>query len=379
VQQVGLKPSEALARAHVIQTIHNVINQHNPAISIEAFGSFCTGLSFSSSDVDIVLVPSGCPRHPSVSELPTASCSVPSTSESLSCGDDSVELVDVLSQGLCRSTALVEIESFISHANSSSNSERDAKPGSSASSDARVNPAISQSLFLDPSLPARAFEFSDIPAILQTCSRIHHIRYINTARIPVIKVKVTHDVPGVNMISVDISCAVNDSVATSKSCLRHSGIRVREFTKLALRDYPCIKPLITVIKLALFNRGLSDPYRGGLGSYPLFIIIYYWTRFRCRSCEKSMFEEEIEKAPLGKILLEFLKWAATMFPWESLALDWESGSQSDAPLGHFSPITLPRADVQVPRPPFSATIVVMDPLNPGSNVASVSCPCYVTF
>jgi hypothetical protein len=227
-----------------------------------------------------------------------------------------------------------------------------------------------------PPLHAGAsFSFDDVPALLKVCPRISNIRYIKTARIPIIKLLVSHDVPGVDPISVDITSAVKNHLpdASLYPEVLHSGICVREFVKLALRDYPSIKPLVMIMKVVLSKRGLSNPYRGGLGSYPLFIMVYYWTRFRSQSGESIKLGREGEDGSLGRILMEFLKWAASMFPWETSVLDW---APVESPDGHFCPTTTPRGDIKadanLTKSTFNAIVVIMDPLNPGTNVAAVS-------
>ena len=56
VGEVSLTENEALARSQAVNTIQDLVARCNPAIVAETFGSFSTGLSLSSSDVDIVLV-----------------------------------------------------------------------------------------------------------------------------------------------------------------------------------------------------------------------------------------------------------------------------------------------------------------------------------
>ena len=134
------------------------------------------------------------------------------------------------------------------------------------------------------------------------------------------------------------------------------------------------------MKVVLSKRGLSNPYRGGLGSYPLFIMVYYWTRFRSQSGESIKLGREGEDGSLGRILMEFLKWAASMFPWETSVLDW---APVESPDGHFCPTTTPRGDIKadanLTKSTFNAIVVIMDPLNPGTNVAAVSSHWHATL
>jgi DNA polymerase sigma len=419
VAKVSVSESGSLARTQVIQTIQDLVSRFNPDIIAEPFGSFCTGLSLTSSDVDIVLNRATDSSHKHLSFSQPCDSRPETHSQSRSSSPSSVQYISgsefnshddqvclpplkdklglvVTDSSACESSTqldwweipppepaceiprveLCEIsppdlgweypppESDID----------DVEDSVSVASHEPVN-CSSKCIPSDPPLHTCAsFSFDDIPAMLKLSPRISNLRYIKTARIPIIKLLVSHDVPGVEPISVDITSAVKNHVAdsSSKPAVVHSGICVREFVKLALRDYPSIKPLVMIMKVVLSKRGLSNPYRGGLGSYPLFIMVYYWTRFRSQSGESIKLGREGEDGALGRILMEFLKWAASMFPWETSVLDWAPAETQD---GHFCPIATPRvdnADVDLTKPIFNAIVVIMDPLNPGSNVAAVS-------
>jgi hypothetical protein len=228
----------------------------------------------------------------------------------------------------------------------------------------------------DPAFSRGTFSFDDMAAVLQASHRVLNFSYIKTAKIPIIKLVVDHDVPGVDPISVDVTSAVSGPDA-AHSAVAHSGIRVRDFVKLVLQDYPSIKPVVMLMKVILTKRGLSNPYRGGLGSYPLFIMVYYWSRFRSQSADSIKLGREGEEGALGRILMEFLKWASSMFPWETSVLDWQPSQHCPDNVGHFLPVASPRVDISPSKAAFNATVVIMDPLNPGSNVAAVRAPSFV--
>ena len=396
VQTVSLTESEWLARTQVIQTIQDTVSRYNRDIVAEPFGSFCTGLSLASSDVDIVLTYPSC-----ASDQPRPAAKLHS-----SCGFTSSESA---SSSLC-SFKFIKSDDDRSSDDNGSLFPLDENEGSSPCSQAADSASQADINWWDipppdpdilnvlenqlpvaslepadcsaappPAVPVGAvgmFSFDDIPDVLQACPRCSNIRYIKTAKIPIIKFIVGHDVPNVDPISVDITCALRRSDATSNPVPEHSGVCVREFVKLVLRDYPSIRPVVMVMKVVLSNRGLSNPYRGGLGSYPLFIMVYYWTRFRSQSGESVKFGREGEEGELGRNLMEFLNWTAIMFPWEESILDWEPVRGTRDAVSHFHPKVTPRADLNLPpnllQPAFTPTVVIMDPLNPGTNVAAVS-------
>ena len=414
VKKVSVTDSEYLARTQVIQTIQELVSQFNSAIVAEPFGSFCTGLSLSSSDVDIVLNRASDSNDKSLSSSQPNNARTEAPSDSRSSSPSSVHFISGSEfkshDDQDRSATLEEQLGLVSSAPPAGESSAQLDwweipppeprceiplselgweiPPPEPEVDLNLKDGVSEASHWPDIVSAErapsdlvdagaAFSFDDIPAVLRACPRISNLRYIKTARIPIIKLLVSHDVPGVDPISVDITCAVKNQVvgAPEKAAVVHSGICVREFVKLALQDYPSIKPLVMIMKIILSRRGLSNPYRGGLGSYPLFIMVYYWTRFRSQSGESIKLGREGEDGALGRILMEFLKWASSMFPWETSVLDWAPADSQD---GHFCPVTTPRVDVNgdvdSTKPAFTAIVVIIDPLNPGTNVAAVSGP-----
>ena len=390
VGEVSVTESEALARSQAFKTIQDLVARYNPAIVAETFGSFSTGLSLSSSDVDIVLmrVSSSCDQQLSTSSadvgcMPAADLESGS-SLTLRCdcsnGDEHNSFSSISSALLNESLGASPEVSLRSNVNQwweipppdPEDTEHNLKDSVSAAPRHLLGCTAASS---HSPRASEAFSFDDFPAVLQACPRMSNISYINMAKIPIIKVAVSHDVPGLDPISVDITSAVSSSRDCSDPAFQHSGLRVRDFVMSALRDYPNIKPLVIVMKVVLSSRGLSSAYRGGLGSYPLFVIVYYWMRFRCQDDIKLGREEE--QGALGRILMEFLKWFASMFPWETSALDWEPAADSEGSCCHFRPLVALRTDLNLTASTFKATVVVLDPLNPGVNVAAVSHPCFL--
>jgi hypothetical protein len=383
VAKVSMTECETLARTQVIQTIQHLVASFNPAIAVEPFGSFCTGLSLSTSDVDIVLTRASSTLilQPPTSQAPTShprSVNFISSDKDNSFGDVcSAPLDETEGHGQSADSAPPpELKNWweIPPPDPESEPAHNLECVLSAAC-CKVSDCTVACPPLDAIHAVEAFSLDDVAVVLQSSPRIFNFRYIKTAKIPIIKLVVGHDVPGVDPISVDVTCAVSSPDATSKSVFVHSGIRVRDFVKLALQDYPSIKAVVMLMKVILTKRGLSNPYRGGLGSYPLFIMVYYWSRFRSQSGDSVKLGREGEEGALGRILMEFLKWAASMFPWETSVLDWVPLKDSEGSVSHFIPIATPRDDVSLSKSTFAATVVIMDPLNPGTNVAAVRLPC----
>jgi hypothetical protein len=371
VEKVGVTHAETLARTQVIQTIQHAVSGFDPAIAAEPFGSFCTGLSLSSSDVDIVLTPASA----SSSQIAPAS-----QDSELSPCSPSVKFAGCSEDEVLRASGSASPDETDSEQLSERNWWEIPPPEPEANLEhdhcASNHPchADVECLPSDPAVADGTFSFDDMAAVLQASHRVLNFRYIKTAKIPIIKLVVGHDVPGVDPISVDVTSAVSSPDAAHPP-VAHSGIRVRDFVKLVLQDYPSIKPVVMLMKVILTKRGLSNPYRGGLGSYPLFIMVYYWSRFRSHSADSIKLGREGEEGALGRILMEFLKWASSMFSWETSVLDWQPSQHCADHVGHFLPVASPRVDITATKTAFNATVVIMDPLNPGTNVAAVGALC----
>lgn len=59
----------------------------------------------------------------------------------------------------------------------------------------------------------------------------------------------------------------------------------RQFMQRYMEEYPCLRQLYSVIKATLDVRGLSDVFRGGIGSYSLFMMIV--ASLKHRPCSRN--------------------------------------------------------------------------------------------
>ena len=81
----------------------------------------------------------------------------------------------------------------------------------------------------------------------------------------------------------------------------HNGLRCVDLVKEYLLDCWFIEPLILVLKQMLKVNQLNDPYKGGLSSYGLLLMIVAFIQFR--KLNKVRTPQNIN---LGNILLDFL-------------------------------------------------------------------------
>ena len=75
-----------------------------------------------------------------------------------------------------------------------------------------------------------------------------------------------------------------------------------ELIKNILKDYPFIKPLIKIIKKILQIKEMNNPYKGGMGSYCLFLLLYSYVKLYYNKSSKNI----IFNNDYGSLLTGFL-------------------------------------------------------------------------
>lgn len=79
--------------------------------------------------------------------------------------------------------------------------------------------------------------------------------------------EVDHSVKSIN---VDITIDLNGN---------HYGIKVWDFVKQKLWEAPYLKPVCLYLKNLLWFYDMNIPYKGGLGSYPLFVMLLHIEKY----------------------------------------------------------------------------------------------------
>ena len=101
-----------------------------------------------------------------------------------------------------------------------------------------------------------------------------------------------------NKISVDISInSAND--------------KQLELIQNILKDYPQIKPLIKIIKKLLQIKEMNNPYKGGMSSYCLFLLLYSYIKLYNKK-ENIIFNNDY-----GSLLIGFLYYYITYIDFKS--------------------------------------------------------------
>ena len=150
---------------------------------------------------------------------------------------------------------------------------------------------------------------------------VSYLEVITSARIPIVKMKDKG-----SGIPVDICFG------------QASGIRTARFTKQLIQKWAPLKPLVVLLKNFIYQRGMAETYRGGVGSYLLMLMVLGYLQYANRASERARAatplpakrqrrerddssdeEEEEEKVPpqwrslssLGELLLGFLRFYGT--------------------------------------------------------------------
>ena len=161
---------------------------------------------------------------------------------------------------------------------------------------------------------------------------VENIKYLNKAKIPIIKIKTTKEY---NNIMIDITLQSKD----------HFGVKCVNLVKKLLKEYDILETLLFPLKTMLKLSELNDPYNGGLSSYALILMIVYFLEY-----QKKM-KKEINKDNVGSLFYEFL---------------FFYGGRMDT---NYIDINNINNSMKINKNPF---IYILDPLNNENNVGKTS-------
>eukprot|EP01041_Mallomonas_annulata_P000680 gene680-1302_t len=149
-------------------------------------------------------------------------------------------------------------------------------------------------------------------------------------------------------------------------CSPHRGLASRDFMVRLCTINPSLAPLVVVLKQLLLERGLLDPFTGGLSSYAVAIMV--------GSLLKPHSLEPPETHPdLGSLLLTFLSQFGTLFDTQRFAVCMSTRGPL-VPLVPTPGSSGGWVHAHVPRvgsPDYwraSDPVVVLDPLDPSNNL-----------
>ena len=159
-------------------------------------------------------------------------------------------------------------------------------------------------------------------------------------------------IPIIKLISAD---EFNFHIDISMSSENHFGLKTVKLVEKYLERYKVLKPIILALKTLLKNGNLNDPYKGGLSSYGLILMVVSFIQSEIDN------EKYIENSPtiLGETFLNVLGHYGIFFDYNNYVI-----------------ITYPVDDKQDSEKensfqfvPNAHELIIVDPLNNQNNVA----------
>ena len=88
--------------------------------------------------------------------------------------------------------------------------------------------------------------------------------------------------------------------------------------KRVLEDYPCMRPLIYVLKYFLRQRKLNESYTGGISSFLLFNLLFAYVQYVSKV-------DDFKGKTLGHLLTGFLQFYSFDFNFEDVGISIRHG------------------------------------------------------
>ena len=172
---------------------------------------------------------------------------------------------------------------------------------------------------------------------------VKECKFISKASVPIIKL-ITID--KFNNMSIDIS--IQDD--------KHFGLKCVELVKKFIDEYKSLKPLVLAIKNILKRANLNDPYKGGISSYGLILMIIFFLKKQKNSGVDITPGEN--NCNLGKLFFEFIKFYAIFFESNKVTIN----INDDNNLNSFN-------EYDFHNMGHTSDLIIIDPLNHYNNVA----------
>ena len=125
---------------------------------------------------------------------------------------------------------------------------------------------------------------------------IKESKFIRSAAIPIIKITTVDEY---NSMPIDIS--IQDE--------RHFGLKCVDLVKKYITQYECLKPLVLALKNVLKQANLNDPYKGGISSYGLILMIVFFLQKQ----QKLNKDISINNSNLGRLFYDFIHFYGLQF------------------------------------------------------------------
>ena len=172
---------------------------------------------------------------------------------------------------------------------------------------------------------------------------VKECKLISKASVPIIKLI---SIEKFNNMSIDIS--IKDD--------NHFGLKCVELVKKFLEEYKSLKPLVLSIKNILKRANLNDPYKGGISSYGLILmIIFFFQKQKKSGVDISPGEKNCN---LGKLFFEFIKFYAIFFESNKVIIN----INDDNNINNVN-------EYEFHNIGHTSDLIIIDPLNHYNNVA----------
>ena len=176
---------------------------------------------------------------------------------------------------------------------------------------------------------------------IQSKNIYKQINYIGKTQVPLIKM-VMND--AYSNISLDIS--LEDA--------NHYGVHCVDFVNAKRNQYAVLTPLTLAIKNILQKANLNDPYKGGLSSYGVILLILYFIK------QQEIQGKEVNIDSLGVLFYDFLYYYGFTFDPSKAMIDIEGRvSNNNTNNGIITPFHMQM---------MNGELVIVDPLNNHNNV-----------
>ncbi|KAI6015618.1 hypothetical protein EDC04DRAFT_2903717 [Pisolithus marmoratus] len=159
-----------------------------------------------------------------------------------------------------------------------------------------------------------AWKLENVGLVEPTQTQVRH-----QARVPVLSVQTK---PEFGSLRFDI--VVNNE----------DGVKVTPIVQKFLRGMPALRPLLLTIKVFLSQRGLNSAATGGPSSYVLTCMVIHFLQANPYRRSESQIDDPIRSESLGYLLLDFMQYYGSEFPYETHYISVKAGKllpKEDAP------------------------------------------------
>ena len=119
---------------------------------------------------------------------------------------------------------------------------------------------------------------------------------------------------------------ISTNIHVDISFFKKDGVDSAEIIKKVIDIYPEIKPLMLLIKYLIRQRNLNQIYTGGISSFIIFTLLYYYLADLRKQIEYETNKGEKEKnITMGDLLIGFFNFYAFEFKYEKFGISISNG------------------------------------------------------